>query len=103
MMLHHHSSIWYEILSDIAKEGEYRSGWEDAVTKSGKAGLFSRVVLSEKVPSSCKLPKRYRPTKESMDIDEKLKKRRLDFLKTKEDDEGVLFIDILLLLLVYSK
>ena len=62
MLLHHHIS--YKMLTKIAKQGDYYCGWAEAVMKSEKGGLFSFVVLSEKIPTSCKVLKRYRPTKQ---------------------------------------
>ena len=78
------------------KKGEFQCGWKSALSKSGKGGLFSSIVTSDKIATPARRPKRYKPSEESISIDEDLKKRRLDFLKTRRkdaSDEGELFID----------
>jgi len=88
------------ILAAIAKSEDHQCGWANALNKSGKAGSFSPVVLTEQVPPSVSKPKRSIPTEE---LDKQFRKRRLDFShktnETREDNEGVLFINVYLLLL----
>ena len=58
MSLHHHASISYQMLTEIAKQrqGDYCCGWAEAVKRSKKGSLFSCVVFTEKIPTTCKVP-----------------------------------------------
>ena len=82
------------ILAAIAKSGDHQCGWANALKKSGKACLFSPIVLTEQVPPSLSKPKRPILSEESKSLDKQLKKRRLEFFneanETREDIGGVL-------------